>query len=322
METQKILTPLFFVLILLTATLAILPAFAAPITIKPEKTEYKSGETLAVTGTATPNTDITIQLFNPAGKRVAITQVTADSEGSYKAENLWVFTKDDPQGTWKVKAFDAASSEWAEATFTLAVDTTPPALTIKIEPVKSVYKEETITVIVTSNEELKTTPTVTVTQAGATPTTLTMTKTAALQWSGTYKIIKGYDGTATIKVEAEDLSGNKGTAETTFTVEVVPGWEKSVSTLESKISALESKISTLESKISSLESKISSLESKVSTATSSVNNLKSKVDSLSADVATLAGVSTIAYVAIILGIIGIVVGIVALIKKPKPPSAS
>ena len=322
METQKILTPLFFVLILLTAALAVLPVFAAPITITPAKTEYKSGETLNVTGVATPNTDITIQLFDSTGKRVAITQVTADAEGAYSAANLWIFTKDDPSGTWTVKAYDAAAAEWAEATFTVTVDVTAPTLTITIEPTKAVYKEETITIVVSSNEELKTAPTVTVTQAGASSVTVTMTETAPLKWSGTYTIVKGFDGTATVEATGEDLAGNVGTAKATFTVEVVPAWEKSIAELQKKISALETKISSLESKVTTLESKIKSLESKLTATSGEIGTLKSKVDSLSAEVATLSGISTIAYVAIVLGIIGIVVGIIAIVKKPKPPTPS
>lgn len=308
METQKTITPLFFVLILLTAALTVLPVFATPITVTPAKTEYKSGETLNVTGVATPNTDVTIQLFDSTGKRVAITQVTADAEGAYSAANLWIFTKDDPSGTWTVKAYDAAAAEWAEATFTVTVDVTAPTLTITIEPTKAVYKEETITIVVSSNEELKTAPTVTVTQAGASSVTVTMTEIAPLKWSGTYTIVKGFDGTATVEATGEDLAGNIGTAKATFMVEVVPAWEKSIAELQERIS-------TLETKISNLEEKVTSLESKLTTATG-------EIDSLSAEVTALSGVATIAYVAIVLGIIGIVVGIVAMVRKPKPPTTS
>ena len=308
METQKTITPLFFVLILLTAALTVLPVFATPITVTPAKTEYKSGETLNVTGVATPNTDVTIQLFDSTGKRVAITQVTADAEGAYSAANLWIFTKDDPSGTWTVKAYDAAAAEWAEATFTVTVDVTAPTLTITIEPTKAVYKEETITIVVSSNEELKTAPTVTVTQAGASSVTVTMTEIAPLKWSGTYTIVKGFDGTATVEATGEDLAGNIGTAKATFMVEVVPAWEKSIAELQERIS-------TLETKISDLEEKVTSLESKLTTATG-------EIDSLSAEVTALSGVATIAYVAIVLGIIGIVVGIVAMVRKPKPPTTS
>jgi len=307
--------PLFFTLILVISALTILPAFATQITVQAEKEEYGVNETLTVTGTATPGTLISIQLFDPDGVRVAIGQTEADSEGAYKATNLWVFTKEDKPGTWTVKAYDSAAHLTAEDTFTFTVDITPPTLTITIEPTKATYKAEPITITVTSNEELKTAPTVTVTQAGASPTTVTMSEVEPLKWSGTYTIVKGYDGTATVEATGEDLAGNTGTAKATFTVEVVPAWEKSISELKDKIT-------TLETKISSLEEKITSLEGKLTTASGEISTLKSKVDSLSAEVTALSGVATIAYVAIVLGIIGIVVGIIAIIRKPKPPTTS
>ncbi len=301
--TQKT-TPLFFALILLTAVLAILPVFATPITVTPEKTQYKAGESLTVSGTATPNTDITIQLFDPANRRIAIAQATANSEGAYTATNIYTFSGVDPSGTWTVKVYDPAANEWAEATLSLIVDVTPPALTITVEPVKPSYKNETITIIVTSDEELKEAPTVTVTQTGATPVTVEVTQTAALEWTGTYTIMSGYDGPATIEAKASDVAGNQGTVTKTIVVEVVPAWQKPLSDLEAKVADLESKIADLESKVSTLEGKVSTLESDVA--------------NLSSQVAALSGAATISYVAIIIGIIAIIVGIIALARKPKP----
>jgi len=298
--TQKT-TPLFFALILLTAVLAVIPVFATPITVTPEKTEYKAGESLTVSGTATPNTDVTIQLFDPANRRIAIAQATANSEGAYTAANIYTFSGVDPSGTWTVKAYDPAADEWAEATLNLIVDVTPPTLTITVEPVKATYKNETITIIVTSDEELKEAPTVTVTQTGATPVTVEVTQTAALEWTGTYTIMSGYDGPATIEVTGADVAGNQGTATKTIVVEVVPAWQKPLTELKEE---LEAKIADLEAKISTLEGKVSTLESDVAT--------------LKDQVATLSGAATISYVAIIIGIIAIIVGIIALVRKPKP----
>jgi len=298
--TQKT-TPLFFALILLTAVLAVIPVFATPITVTPEKTEYKAGESLTVSGTATPNTDVTIQLFDPANRRIAIAQATANSEGAYTATNIYTFSGVDPSGTWTVKAYDPAADEWAEATLSLIVDVTPPTLTITVEPVKATYKNETITIIVTSDEELKETPTVTVTQTGATPVTVEVTQTAALEWTGTYTIMSGYDGPATIEATGTDVAGNQGTATKTIVVEVVPAWQKPLTELKEE---LEAKIADLEAKISTLEGKVSTLESDVAT--------------LKDQVAALSGAATISYVAIIIGIIAIIVGIIALVRKPKP----
>ena len=296
MQTHKKTLTLFFTVLLVLATLAILPALASPITVATEKDEYKAGEVLAVSGTATPNALVSIQLFDPNGKRVAITQADADSTGAYSATNIYTFSKEDTTGTWTVKAYDSAADKWAEATFTLTMDVTPPTLTITISPTKATYKEETITITVTSNEELKAPPVVTVTQAGATPVEVTMTKTADLTWTGEYTIVAGHDGTATIKATAEDVAGNTGTATAEFTVEVTPAWQEPLTNLENK------------------------MNSKINSLNTTINNISTQVKNLADQVATLSGAVTIAYVAIVLGLIGIIIGIVALIKKPRVPT--
>jgi len=296
MQTHKKTLTLFFTVLLVLATLAILPALASPITVATEKDEYKAGEVLAVSGTATPNALVSIQLFDPNGKRVAITQADADSTGAYSATNIYTFSKEDTTGTWTVKAYDSAADKWAETTFTLTMDVTPPTLTITISPTKATYKEETITITVTSNEELKAPPVVTVTQAGATPVEVTMTKTADLTWTGEYTIVAGHDGTATIKATAEDVAGNTGTATAEFTVEVTPAWQEPLTNLENK------------------------MNSKINSLNTTINNISTQVKNLADQVATLSGAVTIAYVAIVLGLIGIIIGIVALIKKPRVPT--
>jgi hypothetical protein len=217
--------PLFIATILILASLAtVVPAaLAAPITVQTDKDAYGPGESLNVSGTATANAWISIQLFNPDGNRVAIAQAQAGSDGAWSATGIYTFAEDDPQGTWTVKAYDSATGETAETTFTfpaVPADTIPPTLTVSLVPTKDLYGVETITIVVQADEPLGSCS-ITVTQAGASPTTVEATAAVddPTKWGGSYSIAEGYDGTATIEVEAADLAGNTQTATAYFTVD-------------------------------------------------------------------------------------------------------
>ena len=222
--TPKTTLPIFLVLALLIAPLAVAVTFAAP-TVSVAKSDYKPGETLSASGTATANALVSLQVFDPNGKRKAIAQAKADAGGAWSADNIYVFTDADATGTWTLKAFEGGVS--AEASFTLSAlpvaDTTPPTLTVKVQPVKTMYKAETITILVMGDEDLGK-ASITVTQAGASSITLTDVSAAigdASKWGGTYKITSGYDGKASVAVTAEDLAGNSATAKASFTVDTV-----------------------------------------------------------------------------------------------------
>lgn len=132
MYTLQKTTPIFFVLMLTLAALAVIPlASASPITVKPEKDSYNAGETLNVSGTASAGASVSIQLFNPDGKRIAIAQAEADTTGKYSAKGVYTFGVGDKSGTWTVKAYDPVTGEWAEYKLTLGVIITPPPTTLE-----------------------------------------------------------------------------------------------------------------------------------------------------------------------------------------------
>jgi len=223
---QKTTLPTFFAAVLLLAVLAVVPAaLAAPITVATDKDAYAPGESLNVSGTATANAWVTIQLFNPDGDRIAIAQTQADADGNWSKTGVYTFAEDDPQGTWTVKAFDSSTSEIEETTFTfpaVPADTVPPTLTVSVTPDKDLYGIETITIVVTADEDLDSCS-ITVTQEGAAAVDV---ETAAAvdtpsKWGGSYTIKEGYSGTATIAVSAADLAGNEGTATAYIDVDAV-----------------------------------------------------------------------------------------------------
>ncbi len=316
----------FTVVTILLASIATV-AFAAPISVMADKTSYNSGEAVSVTGTATPDTWISIQLYNPNGMRMAISQVQSGSDGAYSVSKIYTFTTADVSGIWKVEAYDSSAVETAQKTFTVtaAPDTTNPTATISIVPSKGSYGLETITITVSADEPLSSC-TIHVTQQGSARQTVSASASIGdpSKWGGSYTIMSGYDGTATIHIIAKDLAGNSGEASKSFAVftgAVSPELEKRVGDLESQVADLEStiagmsgltsKVSSLESAQSSLESRISSLEGKINTLTNQVNSLSAKIDALPKAAPNMA----LVYGALIIGIVAIALSAVSMARK-------
>jgi hypothetical protein len=283
-------TPLLFftVVTLLVASLS-MAAFAAPISVVADKESYNSGELVSVSGVATLDAYVTVQLINPDGMRKAISQTQADGTGTFIAVNVYRFTTADVSGTWKVTAYDSATEETAEYSFyvSAAPDTTAPTLTIMIAPAKGSYGIETITITVSADEPLSEC-TIQVTQEGA--STVTIPSSASdgdTKWGGTYTIKSGYDGSATIEVMAKDMAGNSADATTTFAVSTGAALEKKVSSLESKVTSLESQVSGFETALSSLQSKVSGLEGEIAGLEGEIAGLEGDIASLKSDIASL-----------------------------------
>lgn len=106
--------------ITVTKTITITATPTPTLTVFVEKDNYyHAGDTLNIYGSATANAWVTIQLFDPAGNRMAISQVQASSTGIWLESGLYTFGTGDPLGTWHVKVFDSATGKTAETTFKL-----------------------------------------------------------------------------------------------------------------------------------------------------------------------------------------------------------
>ena len=124
---------------ILIFSLVFVPSFA--LTVNVEKDEYNLGDNLNVFRTATPNTDIVIQVFNPYNVIIASVSVSVDAEGSYFATNIYSFTEHDITGTWKVKVYDPATEEWTETTFTFTF------ITLTVHTEKDKYNPDDLVTI-------------------------------------------------------------------------------------------------------------------------------------------------------------------------------
>ena len=162
-----------YLLSLLALTIVIVPLAAAALTLTADKEEYVPGDTLVVNGTATPDSAVAIQVYNPAGGRVAFGQGSTDGVGAFSVNVLvWpaAATASMPFGTYRISASDAGNGDIAEITvdFIASVTTTTTATTsVSTTTV-------TTTVTITSRTTSTTTSTTTAT------TTLTTTSTSRI----------------------------------------------------------------------------------------------------------------------------------------------
>ena len=217
MKKFKTVFAVFLMLIFLTLNFFSVLDADTILSVSVEKPIYGVKDSLTVSGSAIPNSLVSIQLFNPVGKRVAVAQTETNNQGLWVAKNIYTFSVEDVSGKWTVKVFDPVLKEWGEAN--VYVDVKPPKLSIYIKPIKQTYKEEIITVLVSSNENLKTAPAITITQHET--VVLETRKFNKTSWIGTYKI-KPIEGEATIKVQAQDRAGNLAKKELSFMVDVTP----------------------------------------------------------------------------------------------------
>ncbi len=257
-------TLLAIVLFSMLALAVITPAAIAQATaVSTDKTSYQQGQTVTISGTATPNAYVSLQVTDPKGTNILLVTEKADSTGAYT--RTFKLATNAATGTYTISASQGGVIKTATFTVTaLAADTTPPTLTITLTPVKAEYGAETITIEITANEDLKAAPTVTVTQSGASavPVTMSMVLTHAWHYQGTYAIMSGYDGTVTINVAAQDLAGNAATATQTFTVRVpapVVDWKPVTDDLQSQITALKTQVTSLQADVANLKSDVAAL---------------------------------------------------------------
>jgi hypothetical protein len=297
---------LFFTLItLLVASLAVPMVFANPITVSPNQETYATGEKLSVTGTATPNAQVSIQIKDPSDIRKGVAQTQADDTGAYSASDVFTFVATSAAGAWTVTAYDSTAGDTASAILTVGALKLTSA-TVSIVPDKTIYGAEAITITISGNTPMSSVSIV-VTQSGASQVTVGSEASVGdtSKWGGTYMIMAGKDGTATIDIIASDASGNQATAIKTFAVST--GAPVVDTELAAQVADLDDTVTGLESDVAGLESDVAGLESDITALTNTVNNISP---------ATGPAINAaLVYGALIIGIIAIAIAGVALARK-------
>ncbi|OYT64347.1 hypothetical protein B6U74_05730 [Candidatus Bathyarchaeota archaeon ex4484_205] len=110
---QKLAT--IFILLSLILILAIPhPVTSSPITVTTNKSTYYRGETVIISGKATPNTAITIKIYPSQGSPIP-KQAQSDSTGAYST--TYKLSSSAPYGIWTIEAKDTDTGETATTTF-------------------------------------------------------------------------------------------------------------------------------------------------------------------------------------------------------------
>ena len=323
---SKILTPIFFSLILCLAL--IVPAYAQVLTVTTDKDVYGPGETIKVSGTAVPNSDVTVQIFNPALQLVDIDVARAGADGKYTLSfkipekiptGLWTY------GTYLVKAYMAGQVATKTIEIRLAVTVVGkvvdkagvpiPDADVIIGPASGKTLSDGIFTIGLPAEG---TYTVKISKAGYYSYTGTVTAAIGTNNLGTITLTSYEDKIA--ELEKALAAANKDISDLKSKLDSAT---RDISDLKSKLDAATKEISDLKSKldaalkdISTLKSDVSALGTKVGVITdlqAGVRDLRSSVDDLKATVGALAGPIAQLPILYILAIIAIVIAIVAIV---------
>lgn len=169
-------------------------------------------------------------LYDPNPNTTPDADKTDDDEGEWVEENITLVSYINvPDGIWyfHVRAKDNAGNWGNSNHYCFKIDLTSPTFSA-ISPSADPAKEGDITITVVASEEMSVVSS-SVTQSGNSPRLLNMSSSDSITWTGTYTVISGYDGMATIGVSGKDLVGNQGSDLTTFVVDTIPPTKSEIS---------------------------------------------------------------------------------------------
>jgi methyl-accepting chemotaxis protein len=246
-------TPTLFLLALFACLLLLAPALAQMLTVTTDKDFYGPGERIVVSGTAVPNADVTVQLFNPNNELVAMDYARSGADGKYSMS--FVIPAQLPTGKWilgtyTVRAFVAGAEAKKTITIGLKVVVAGKVVDSKGAPI-----------------------------AGATVTVGPASATTGAD--GAFEVSLAAEGTYAIKVEKAGYYAYSGTV--TAKVGVNDVGTIALTSYEDKIGELEKRIVNLENSISDLQKSVSDLTAKVSGLASTVDKLSSTLDAVKKD---------------------------------------
>jgi len=326
---SKILTPIFFSLILCLAL--IVPAYAQALTVTTDKDVYGPGETIKVSGTAVPDSDVTVQIFNPALQLVDIDVARAGADGKYTLSfkipekiptGLWTY------GTYLVKAYMAGQVATKTIEIRLAVTVVGkvvdkagvpiPDADVIIGPASGkTLSDGTFTIGLPAEG----TYTVKISKAGYYSYTGTVAAAIGTNNLGTITLVSYEDKIAELEKKISDLEKSLSGAAADISalktqlaslskdVDALKGLSKDVSDLKTKTDSLSKDLSALKSYLDALKTQvrvITDIQSAVRDLRSSVDDLKTAVGGLSGPIAQLPILYALAIVAIIIAIIAII----------------
>jgi len=312
---SKTLTPIFFSIILCLAL--VVPAYAQALTVTTDKDVYGPGETIKVSGTAVPDSDVTVQIFNPALQLVDIDVTRAGADGKYTLSfkipekiptGLWTY------GTYLVKAYMAGQVATKTIEIRLAVTVVGrvvdkagvaiPDADVVIGPASGkTLSDGTFTIGLPAEG----TYTVKISKAGYYSYTGSVTAAIGTNNLGTITLVSYEDKIAELEKKlsdaARDISTLKSQLESlSKDVEALKGLSGDVSKLKTQVESLSKDVETLKTQVKV----ITDIQSTVKDLKTSVDDLKTTVGALYGPAAQLPILYALAIVAIIIAIVAII----------------
>jgi hypothetical protein len=78
---------------------------------------YNIGESISISGTATPNASVSIKIFDPSNITKVESESQAAPDGNYTMETIYTLELLDKPGTWKLNVYDSSTNETVETPF-------------------------------------------------------------------------------------------------------------------------------------------------------------------------------------------------------------
>ncbi|MEM2273601.1 MAG: carboxypeptidase regulatory-like domain-containing protein, partial [Candidatus Bathyarchaeia archaeon] len=295
----------------------VVPAYAQALTVTTDKDVYGPGETIKVSGTAVPDSDVTVQIFNPALQLVDIDVTRAGADGKYTLSfkipekiptGLWTY------GTYLVKAYMAGQVATKTIEIRLAVTVVGrvvdkagvaiPDADVVIGPASGkTLSDGTFTIGLPAEG----TYTVKISKAGYYSYTGSVTAAIGTNNLGTITLVSYEDKIAELEKKlsdaARDISTLKSQLESlSKDVEALKGLSGDVSKLKTQVESLSKDVETLKTQVKV----ITDIQSTVKDLKTSVDDLKTTVGALYGPAAQLPILYALAIVAIIIAIVAII----------------
>jgi hypothetical protein len=104
-------------LIILSGRQAIVSADSLTVEMNKYPTTYNIGDSVSITGTATPNASVSIKILDPNNVTKVASEVPVAFNGNYWMEDGYILKVTDESGTWRVIVHDLSSNKIEEVVF-------------------------------------------------------------------------------------------------------------------------------------------------------------------------------------------------------------
>jgi hypothetical protein len=320
MASHKPLLFLALLMALLTSPLAC-AVCASPITVTTDKASYSTGQTVVISGSATADAVVTVQVVNPAGTTIFTDVVTATSAGVFTTS--FKLPQDAVTGTYTVYASATEGSNTRSFTVTAAAPTPTAALSVAVDGGTIYFPGETAEFyILVSYNGAPVEANVSTMLYGPTEVPVTKTEVA----TGLYKVVltipdDAQAGTYAIVVNASSATYVGGVSLKSFQISpTLTDLNARLISINGTVAEIKTNIGTIKANLTDINTKITSIEGDVATIETDIGTIKANISALKTDLSTIKGYfpvtvdMTPVWVAVIMSLIAAIAAIATVIQ--------